>query len=303
MTKERPPEAETIGPGRLYFLAHPESQQFSGYGLTTIAGRRDRLTGLVMVDRPNVVDSAWLDRVEAQYGDYQLVPMTATGERGILAQMRIEPESRPFLERFDHPIAQDLKRVLAPFLDEPPSPIFKLRWNAEQRLWRSEFWIGLPSELQDVFEENGYGCLAVERTDGTVAFATHLPAEEMESLRDAPVVYDWQFVPMPMAPLIRFYAALLDDPYRPYQLEHFLNVGDPEQVRCLAQLIEQPTLSFDVYGQEYEYAYSKEIAHPAALRDRLAWLAHLAEEWEADILTHARDFDRAKAQFQGHVPL
>lgn len=45
-----------------------------------------------MVDRPKPVDPAWLKWVEDTYGEYQLVPMTATGERGIVCRMQIELE-------------------------------------------------------------------------------------------------------------------------------------------------------------------------------------------------------------------
>src|SRR4051812_21309232 len=117
---------EVVSRGHLYFLTHPDSELFSGYGLTTQEGRKDRLIGLVMVDRPHPVDPQWLAEIEARYGDYQLVPMTATGERGILAQMRIAPESTALLEGFSHPVAQQITRVLKPLLNAPPAPILKL---------------------------------------------------------------------------------------------------------------------------------------------------------------------------------
>src|SRR4051812_26119801 len=170
---ERQRNPEVVGPGQLYFLNHPDSELFSGYGLTTQEGRKDRLIGLVMVDRPHLVGSQWLAEIEAHYGDYQLVPMTATGERGILTQMRIAPESAGLLARLSHPIAQEFTRVLKPLLEAPPSPILKLCWDEEEKLWRSDFWIGLPPVLQEVFTKMGYGAIAVERDDRTVAFVTH----------------------------------------------------------------------------------------------------------------------------------
>ena len=84
----------------MYFLAHPGSEGiFSGHGLTTEAGRIDRLTGLLMVDRPQPADPAWLAEIEDAFGHYSLTPMTETGERGIACQMRIEPDSFQYLAR------------------------------------------------------------------------------------------------------------------------------------------------------------------------------------------------------------
>ena len=278
MNSEHIQQPETVGPGQLYFLSHPGSEQFSGYGLTTVAGRIDRLTGLLMIDRPHVADAAWLDRVEAQYGDYQLVPMTATGERGILAQLRIQPGSNRYLERLDHPIAQELKRVLTPFLDVPPSPIFKLRWDASQNAWQSDFWIGLPPDLQEAFESQGLSCMPVERSDGVVTFATRLSDEDTDALRNSPIYFDWQFAPSHTAPLIRFFAAILcDDPYNPHYLEYFLDAADPTQARYLARLTDQSQLALDVYGHDYEYAYSTILPHPAEMRERLGWAIRQAE--------------------------
>ena len=82
MTQEQEHHQEGIGRGQLYFLSHPGSELFSGYGLTTQEGRADRLVGLVMVDRPHPVSPAWLAEIEARYGDYQLVPMTENGRAG-----------------------------------------------------------------------------------------------------------------------------------------------------------------------------------------------------------------------------
>jgi hypothetical protein len=105
MAVEREPHTEVIQPGQLYFLAHPGSELFSGYGLTTHQGRKDRLVGLLMVDRPHPVDTKWLNEIEQRYGEYQLFPMTATGERGLLTQMRVASDSLTHLGRHDNPLA------------------------------------------------------------------------------------------------------------------------------------------------------------------------------------------------------
>ena len=86
--KEREPGKETIDKGELFFLGHPGTENtFSGYGLTTWPNSNAFLVGFLMVDRPRPVDLKWLDEVAATYGDYQLVTMTETGERGIACQM------------------------------------------------------------------------------------------------------------------------------------------------------------------------------------------------------------------------
>ncbi|HEX9597289.1 MAG TPA: hypothetical protein VF982_10455 [Anaerolineales bacterium] len=299
---ERPRNPEEIHPGQLYFLAHPGSELFSGYGLTTQEGRQDRLIGLLMVDRPRPVDPAWLAEIDVRYGDYQLIPMTATGERGLVTQMRIAPESLAFLGRFSGgplgAVEHEFARVLQPLLDNPPAPILKLRWSAEQHLWTSAFWQGLPPEMQAVFEQFGDGCFAAERADHTVAFITHAKDADIDRFHRAPVRWQWELIPMPTAPLIRFRAAILDKPSEPYVLEHFLNLADPEQARCLARLVNQKELTLDFYGQDYEYAYSKQLAHPAERRQDLQEIVRWAIEYYGSIPAHARDFDRAKALFQ-----
>jgi hypothetical protein len=99
--KEREPEKETVGKGELFFLSHPGPEDvFSGCGLAMQPGTKKLLVGLLMVDRPRPVDPEWLKEVEAEFGEYQLFAMTASGERGIACQMQIEPESLPHLCQF-----------------------------------------------------------------------------------------------------------------------------------------------------------------------------------------------------------
>jgi hypothetical protein len=300
---ERERHKEIIQKGQLYFLTHPGSGKiFSGYGLSTREGRKDHLVGLLMVDRPRPVDPGWLNQIEEAYGAYQLVPMTAGGDRGILCQMRVEKESRALLRQLPHPRAREIEHALKPLLDAPPNPILKLGWDEESQLWTSRLWVGLHPVFQQVFEKTGYGCFAAERED-MVAFATHARDQDIESFRDAPVLYRWELIEMPTAPLIRFRATILDDPRSPYLLEHFLNIADPDQARCLSRLVEQEELSFDFYGEEYEYAYSKHLPHPEAMRKMLHTLIGRAIEYWGDIPGEYRDFDRAKAEFQKRMPI
>jgi len=136
---EREPNKEIIGRGELLFLCHPGSEDtFSGYGLTAEPGARDILVGLLMIDRPRPADPKWIQQVENAFGERQLVPMTAGGERGIACRMQIEPESLPHLRQFSTEKAAEIKTALAPLLEQQPIPTFTLRWNGEKQLWASQ---------------------------------------------------------------------------------------------------------------------------------------------------------------------
>lgn len=92
---EREPRKETIGKGELFFLTHPGTENiFSGYGLTIQPNQKGYLSGLLMVDRPKPANPGWLQEVENVFGEYSLVPMTTSGERGMACRMWIEPESQ-----------------------------------------------------------------------------------------------------------------------------------------------------------------------------------------------------------------
>jgi len=158
--QEREPRKETIGKGELFFLWHPGTEEiFSGYGLTMQPGSEEFLAGLLMVDRPRPADPEWLNEVEATFGECQLVAMTATGERGIACQMQIEPESLPHLRQYPSGKAAAIQAALEPLLEDPPKPVFTLRWDEEARLWRSQFapTDELPGEIREVFERTGQG--------------------------------------------------------------------------------------------------------------------------------------------------
>ena len=79
----------------LVFLWHPGTTDiFSGYGLRIAPAH---LIGVVMVDRPRPAAADWLEEIMQTFGGYELVPMTASGERGMLCQMRIAEDSRVHL--------------------------------------------------------------------------------------------------------------------------------------------------------------------------------------------------------------
>ena len=72
-----------------------------------------------MVDRPQPADPGWLSLVEDTYGEAQLVQMTASGERGIACQMRIDPESQTHLRQLPLEEAAAIKEALEPMLESP----------------------------------------------------------------------------------------------------------------------------------------------------------------------------------------
>ena len=136
---ERELQKEIINKGELYFLWHPSTENvFSGYGLTMNAGSKEHLVGLLMIDRPPQDVDTWLQAVAGAFGSYQLVAMTATGERGILCQMQIEPQSQPFLKQFPSEKTAAIESALQPLLEEQPNPIFVMNWDEERRVWVSQ---------------------------------------------------------------------------------------------------------------------------------------------------------------------
>ena len=134
---------ESVKRGDLLFLTHPGTDSvFSGYGLVVESGSTERLVGLLLVDRPRPVSTAWLGSVKSHFGDVKLYPMTQQGERGIACQMWIDEESRQYLRQLDDPGARGLHDALLSLLIYPPTPKFLMTWHNATRLWRSAFYHG-----------------------------------------------------------------------------------------------------------------------------------------------------------------
>jgi hypothetical protein len=135
---EREKGKELIGRGELFFLSHPGKEKiFSGYGLTVEEGNKGKLVGLLMVDRPRLVDQEWLMKVERNFGEFRLVPITVTGERGIVCRMEIEAKSITHLCRLSSDKSKALKKALEPLIEMPPKPTFIMSWNVGKHLWES----------------------------------------------------------------------------------------------------------------------------------------------------------------------
>jgi hypothetical protein len=296
---EREPAKESIQRGELLYLQHPgTAATFSGYGLVTETGRKEHLAGLLMVDRPFPADPAWLQRVEERFGECRLVPMTTGGERGLLCQMYITPESAGHLGHLPGAQSAAIQAALRPLLDAPPAPVLSLDWDPERRLWRSRLGRPneLPPEVKAVFEQNGYGCLAVASSIGIV-HVCRAPDADIASFRDAPVSYRWQLAQMPSAPLIHLTFHLFDRPNDPYRFESFLNIAEPDQAQVLADLANQDRLYLAFYDDSLDYRFARVTAHGEQQWQRLDELTALAEAHMASIPAGQYNFDLAKAQY------
>jgi len=296
---EREPQSERLNRGELLCLYHPNSPDiFSGYGLVMQDAWPGHLVGILMVDRPFPADPGWLERIQDTYGECQLVPMTARGDRGLVCQMHIEPESLQYLRRFAPEFGQPLQENLQPLLDHPPAPTLALRWNAGQRVWLSEmvFVSSLPPEVREVFERTGYGCLAVE-SDTDVIHVCHAANADIADFIGAPVHARWELVEMPTAPLVRLEFLVLDDPGNPYRFEHFLNVAEPDQLALLAQLSGQEALYMAFVGDDLTYRYTMVVPHSEQQWQQLDDIIARAELYWQSLPEEKRDFDLAKAAY------
>jgi len=301
--RERISGKEQIGRGELLYLTHPDTELFSGYGLTTDTGCKDSLVGLLMVDRPHPADPAWLKSVSDSFGSYQLIPMTESGERGIACRMLIHPESISHLKsRQSAPFSKSLEKALQPLLEKTPAPTFGLQWDDQDRTWRSEFIVPneLPPQIKEVFERTGYGCLAAETNMGIV-HVCHAPDRDIDGFFGKPIHPQWQLVEMPTAPLIRLNLTVLDRPEDPFRFESFLNVAEDDQLLVLNQLASQDELFLAFYGDWLNYRFTASVAHDEQKWQQLDEIVMRARDYWEQLPAAHRDFDRAKAEFMRQV--
>jgi hypothetical protein len=224
--------------------------------------------------------------------------MTATGERGIVCRMQIERNSLPHLHRFPDEDAAVLRTALEPLLEHPPKPVFTLRWDEEARAWCSTFapLAELPGEMREVFERTGYGCLAVEANVGVV-HVCYAADRDIEGFAGKPLLYRWQLVKMPTAPLIRLEVVILDNAANPYRFESFLNVAQADQARVLAELANQDRLYLAFYGDDLAHRFTHVVDHDEQQWQYLDELVAEATSCWDQLSPDQRDFDRAKAEF------
>ena len=154
---ERELSKETIRRGDLFYLTHPGGDSvFSGYGVAMESGSKQHLIGILMVDRPNPADPAWLHQIAETFGECELVPMTATGDRGLVCQMVVEDESLEHLKQYPFGLSPDIQQALEAFIDSPPAPQLRLGWNDESNLWSSKPVLEnvLPAEIRESVSQN-----------------------------------------------------------------------------------------------------------------------------------------------------
>lgn len=119
----------------LVFLWHPGTREiFSGYGLRLAPAH---LVGLVMVDRPRPATADWLEEIHRTFGGYELVPMTHSGERGMICQMRIVEDSRVHLRVMRSMQREAIRQALLPLLGALPAVTFSMAWDEARGSWVS----------------------------------------------------------------------------------------------------------------------------------------------------------------------
>lgn len=119
----------------LVFLWHPGTTDiFSGYGLRIAPAH---LVGVLMVDRPRPVAADWLEEVHQTFGGYELVPMTQSGERGMVCQMRVVEESHVHLRVMRNRQSEAIRQALVPLLGAPPAVTLAMAWDERSGGWTS----------------------------------------------------------------------------------------------------------------------------------------------------------------------
>jgi hypothetical protein len=296
---EREPRTEIIKKGELFFLSHPDGEYiFSGYGLTLQPNKNEYIAGLLIIDRPRPADPEWLNKVKDTFDECNLAPMVATGERGIFCRMQIEPGSKKYIRRFSSIETSGLKTALEPLLSQIPKPLFSMHWNDEDQAWQSEIVPPneLPAEIKEVFNQTGYGCLALESDIGIV-HVCHAPDTDIDGFVNKPVTSRWQLIKMPTAPLIRLEVYIFDQQENPYRFESFLNVAEQEQEKVLAELANQDRLFLAFYGEDLGYRYTKVIPHDKQNWQQIDKMTMEAFNYLSRIPSEQQDFDKAKAEF------
>jgi hypothetical protein len=159
----------------------------------------------------------------------------------------------------------------------------------------------LPTEIRQVFEETGYGCLAAETNIGVV-HVCHAASSDIEGFANKPVLYQWQLVKMPTAPLIRLELAILDNPINPYKFESFLNVAQEDQLLVLTRLANQDRLYLAFYGDDFQHRFTKIVGHDEQQWQYLDDLVAEAVKYWDQIPLEQWSFDQAKVAFMNGYP-
>lgn len=122
---------------KLHYLTHNDKNVFSGYGIP-IKNDKKYLVGLLMIDRPEKADEEWLKLIYEQFQELTLMVMSSKGDRGMFCQMEINDNSLNKIIELNAPLDNKVKRALFRHMYELPKPYFKMEWDNNVNLWKSE---------------------------------------------------------------------------------------------------------------------------------------------------------------------
>jgi hypothetical protein len=130
-----------------------------------------------------------------------------------------------------------------------------------------------------------------------VVHVCHAADADIEGFANKPVLYQWQLIEMPTAPLIRLDLLILDQPNKPFKFESFLNVAEEDQARVLSQLANQDRLYLAFYGDDLTHRFTKIVQHDRQQWQYLDELVDQATRYWHKLPPERRDFYQAKAEF------
>ena len=166
----------------LVFLWHPGTRdRFSGYGLRIAPAH---LVGVVMVDRPRPAAADWLEEIRQTFGGYELIPMTHSGERGMVCQMRIAEDSRVHLRVMWNAQSEAIRQALVPLLAEPPAVTLALAWDEESGGWISSIIRPPRFSLGQIVATRGALAALAESGQDRMAFVQRHEAGDWGEVND-----------------------------------------------------------------------------------------------------------------------
>ena len=115
---------------------------------------------LVLTAKDTVADRVAGLRQGADRAGRWLVPVSqvlAPPPTGDVAMTALPQSAQNHLRQFNSIKSMAIKGTLEPLLDEPPKPVFNLRWDEDESLWQSQIAYPneLPKEIKEVFRNFG----------------------------------------------------------------------------------------------------------------------------------------------------
>jgi hypothetical protein len=162
----------------------------------------------------------------------------------------------------------------------------------------------LDPELKALIAQEASGAVLWQDAEaGQTALLAKAADKDVVSFQGpVPIQTQWELGRYAGGSVLRLLLVIFDQPEQPYRFETFINVGAPEQLACVTQLLAQQTLSLHFFDSQTAYVFTKAIRNPRQQRWQLRALVNQAvQDWQA--LGERWDFDQAKALFQAHRPL